>query len=408
MYDIGIFPVLLPEEKEALAEMEIQFPLVGEDDTQNNPLAFYATSNPPTVIMPIQSLKFLDDLSIAYAWLWVNSYELETVTDYVAMLKYHKEDFLNGKFPPPLVALRIPDNAIENPEVDELALRFFNSARAFILAHELGHIYHRHPGNNRVPFETSQNNEEEADLFALDIMARTSTIPMGSYLFFLVLAHWDNNLSDFQNSAEWQAYLAGSTHPLTARRMNVMGSYLSKSADSFTQNEPDPTVALDVIDFIANGMADIADLLEDPDIQLSMKLKGQATDLVFLAPRYPGILPCEHWQALDSSQEISSAFQGIYMGEYIRNLADSSTEELPMCMILNRKNERVTGFFSFGLGEGTIVGQIVGDNLIFNWQWGQTNGKGKLEATQQDGGFSGVWGYNDSQDNGGEWSGHKQ
>lgn len=143
IYEIGMLPILLPHEKENLAQVEFQFPLVGEYGFQNDPLAYYSTGNPPAVMMPIQSLKFLDDLSIAYAWLWANGYGLETVTDYVAMLKYQNDEFLAGRHPAPLVALHIPDNALEDPEIDELALRFFNSARAFILAHELGHIYHR-------------------------------------------------------------------------------------------------------------------------------------------------------------------------------------------------------------------------------------------------------------------------
>jgi hypothetical protein len=408
IYEIGMLPILLPEEKEALADVEFRFPLAGEYGYQNDPFAFYSTPDPPTVIMPIQSLKFLDDLTIAYAWLWANGYSLETVTDYVAMLKYQKDELFEGRHPAPLVALQIPDDALEDSEVDELALRFFNSARAFILAHELGHIYHHHTGNKNVTTGQSQINEEEADLFALDIIGRTSTIPMGAYLYFLFLVHWEPNKGDFQSDMEWQAHLAESTHPFTAHRMDEIAMHLAKSANDFTRNETDPTIALETIGFIANGMSEVADMLEDPEIQISMAFKGRATDVAFLAPRRPGALPCEYSQGLSSAQAASSTFHGIYIGEYIRNLADWSAEELPMCMILNRRNEKVTGLFSFGLGEGYIIGRVVDDNLIFEWQWGKTYGKGMFQSTQQGREFSGVWGYNESRDDGGEWRGHKQ
>lgn len=408
IYDEAFMPIFSPEERAALADVQLQFPLVSEGVFQADPLAFYATSNPPTVYMPIHSLKFLDDLSVAYAWLFWNGYSLETVTDYISMLKYQRNDFLENGFPAPLAALQIPEDALDDPDVDQLALRFFNSGRAFILAHELGHIYHNHPGNLSVSVQESVSNEQEADLYALDILARTSTIPFGAYLFYLVRAHWEPNLGDFQNEAAWQSYLAQTTHPFTADRMNVLADNLSNNAADFTQNEPNPTAALDTINFIANGMSDIANTLDDPDIQLSLAFKGRATVLEFLAPRLPGMLPCDYDIELDNEQGSPAPFHGIYRGEYIRPLADSTTEELPMCLVLNRKNDRVTGFFSFSLGEGTIAGRVVGETLVFEWHWGTVYGEGTFQSIQEGNEFSGVWGYGESTDNGGEWHGRRQ
>lgn len=51
---------------------------------------------------------------------------------------------MGNRYPLPLLALHIPTNALANSKVDDLSLRFRNTAFAFILGHELGHIYHHH------------------------------------------------------------------------------------------------------------------------------------------------------------------------------------------------------------------------------------------------------------------------
>src|SRR5262249_51159634 len=81
----AIFANLTAAEKRALAGVQFQFPLVG---INGGPLDFYADSQKRTVFMPILSLLFLEDLSTAYAWLWANGYSLETIDEYVSMLKY--------------------------------------------------------------------------------------------------------------------------------------------------------------------------------------------------------------------------------------------------------------------------------------------------------------------------------
>ena len=88
-------------------------------------------------MLPALSLKFLDDLCTAYAWLQIKGYSLETVSEYTAILKYGRPP--PGGFPPharnvhdrqqdtparrraddrdrycrPLKALHIPENALD-------------------------------------------------------------------------------------------------------------------------------------------------------------------------------------------------------------------------------------------------------------------------------------------------------
>src|SRR3546814_15677356 len=81
------------------------------------------------------SLKFFDDLAVAFAWLNRNGYSPETVLEYVGMLKYGREgDF--GRWPQPLRSLRIPDDALTDPAVDSLAQNIFTSGVIFVLLHE--------------------------------------------------------------------------------------------------------------------------------------------------------------------------------------------------------------------------------------------------------------------------------
>src|SRR5439155_19576584 len=123
-------------EKSAFARVEFEVPL---RDPTGNPLNFFAhgTVRAPRVTMPVQSLLFVEDLSTAYAWLHLNGYSLETVDEYITLLKYKTPaDFPSRRYPPPLTALGIPRDASGDRRVDELSLRFRNSA----YAHELGHV----------------------------------------------------------------------------------------------------------------------------------------------------------------------------------------------------------------------------------------------------------------------------
>ena len=152
-----IAPVLLTQEKQRLGNVRLDFLLYGEGRAKEHPLQFYVPPDGSRVVMPIASLKFLDDLCTAYAWLHINGYSLETISEYTAMLRY--KDFPEGRYPRPLQALRIPDDALKDPRVDELALGHFVTARTFILLHELGHIFHNHRGS-------TVQNEQQADRFA--------------------------------------------------------------------------------------------------------------------------------------------------------------------------------------------------------------------------------------------------
>jgi IrrE N-terminal-like domain len=275
IYRHGLWDFLDGPEKQALADVELRFPLVGAN---RNPFDFYAgpERGRPTIWLPVLSLKVIEDLSISWAWRQVHGYSLEPFDEYVAMIKYRAPaDFAGGRYPDPLSALGVPTRIWEQePAVDDLSLRLRNSAWAFVLAHEMGHLLYRHPGNAAVDPKTSQRHEAEADQFALDLLARSKTIPMGAVLWFQATVGFFPNRADFATEAaflEWQQREA--TPPVNPLRLQTLALALDGAAgDSLA-----PAHA-EVLRFIATRLLTIADTLAEPDMQRLIARKAVQGD----------------------------------------------------------------------------------------------------------------------------------
>jgi hypothetical protein len=358
--DQVIQPALLADEKRALADIRLQFPAYPLPQLMATPFAFYSDARTSTVVFPIISLKFLDDLCTAYAWLQIHGYSLETISDYVAMLKYQR--FSPGATPKPLPTLGIPMGALAEKEVEELALGHFVTARAFILAHELGHLRYRHAGS-------SIANERQADAFAAQVMERTPLPMLGALVFFLADAH----LADYPPPPD-------ATHPMSAERLHALAARIRDRK-------------------IAAGVEAIAASLDDPDVTVSIAAIGRAATPATLGPRRSRALP-----ALSQPQTVdSSAFSGSFVGKFTQMNDPSNPGEI--AAVLRRDGSQVRGEYTFGLGVGAIRrGTINGDALFFEWEWAGNYGRGVLHSTDGGNGFTGTWGYRESADNAGTWT----
>src|SRR4051794_28812722 len=75
-----IWPALQDEHRRRLGQKPaLEFPLWADDpDSRGHPLAFYTPIRGHKIVLPALSLKFLDDLCTAYAWLQINRYNIET------------------------------------------------------------------------------------------------------------------------------------------------------------------------------------------------------------------------------------------------------------------------------------------------------------------------------------------
>ena len=396
---------LMPEEHHMLRDVQLQFPLVGAEEMRSFPLAFYSYHDPPTVTLPILSIKFLDDLSIASAWLELSGFSQETIMDYIAMLKYaNPRRFVSQRFPPPLLALQIPNKVLDDRQVDDLSQKILKSSLIWILAHELGHIRFRHEGYAGISAKQAQQNEMAADQFATELFRRIGTVPAGMALLFLVFAHLQPNRGDFSSDTRWREYLTNqTTHPISSTRLKGLQDELSSTPDGFAAAEPNKASALRSVREIARRVREISELLEDTGLQRLMRARGLTVTPESLAPRRLGEVFVSAVNRVRSTPR-DLAFHGIYSGVHKRKLAKGGTESLDCCTLLERNGEVVIGRFNFGVGEGAMNGRIVRESLFFDWEWGNVNGKGVLKPAS-DTKFSGHWGHDESRDNGGTWTG---
>ena len=271
--------LLTGEEQEALRHARFDFPPLSPDGSLLN---FYADSREAVVTLPLHSLLLLEDICVAYAWLYRNNRDLATITEYAAVLKYRNPAGLpGGRIPPPWEVLGIPADALKDKQVDQLSLRFRNSAYAFVIAHEMGHILRQHPGNRAVRAEVSRAHERQADEFALLVLERDHQIPMGAILFFQMTAFTASpGRFDYRNVAAWQNALREATHPVTSDRVRGMAEGLGARADRFGVNRE---AAL----FVAKRLWKIAAEMDDRDWSLYFKRIGEGAPLQALGPREP-------------------------------------------------------------------------------------------------------------------------
>ncbi len=265
LFESGLIDFLSVEEKSALRGVELDLPLA-----RMNPLWAKAGTfgGVPTMIIPLSTLRFIEDLSLAYAWRYVNNYSLEPMDEYMALLRYRKtSEFPNGVRPTPLAAMGVPPNVWQQDKrVDELSLRFRNTAWAFVLAHELGHLRYKHSTKEKTPAQI-QKQEEVADEFAAELLSRTDTIPMGAILWFQASAVFLKNRNDFDSDAEYLGALDSElTHPVTAERLRKLAGIMHQQA----MRTADPNQA-DVLSYISGRLSGIGEILADPEMQQFIK-----------------------------------------------------------------------------------------------------------------------------------------
>lgn len=402
-----IWPRLDGGERQRLGQVSLCFPLRGPT---RDPLEFYARLgpatdacaefSPPVVVLPIQSIKFFDDLSVAHAWLWRNGYSPETALEYASMLKYGAPGRFGGRYPAPLPALQIPDDALADPTVDEESQKLLKSAIVFLVLHELGHVLHGHPGYDAVSAAEAQSNERAADDFALAVMRRIGVAPFGMVFWFETAAYLSPNRGDFADDETYAAWLRGATHPVTDDRLRAIAAELRQSPEDFALEFPDPESGRQAILATAGEIDRIADTMADPGVQELIARRGRLIEPSGLAPRRPG----ETLGApARSGGAPAMAFNGVFDGE-----VTDGTAALPIRTVLRRRGEQVVGDYSYGAGQGQLRGVVDGDTMWFSWHEGADTGRGRIVATPDGAGFAGTWGYGEDEQGGGRWNGRRR
>jgi hypothetical protein len=281
IYSLGLEPTLTADERAKLAGVEFLVPMPRPDD---DPLYFYATADAdgrPVVVMPILSLKALEDMATAYAYVQIRGLRLSTIDLYYAMLRHRPaEAFPGGRYVDVLTALGIPATANDEKAVDRLSLSLRNEAIAFILMHELGHVLFRHKGYGEITRQQARDDEVQSDRFALDVLARSATPPMGAVLYFQAQVYRFGHRGEFKTEAAWTDYLMTvATHPMTVDRIQAMARHIAGPLAQARGRERPIWVG------IGAQLGRVADLLQDADLQACIARIAKEAPFEVLTPK---------------------------------------------------------------------------------------------------------------------------
>jgi Peptidase family M48 len=366
------------------------------------PWGFHAGGN--TLVFSTASVKFVSDMMLAITWLTENGYSLDTVSDYLVMLRYWNG--AKGRPPKPRDALCIPANARDDPKIDEFYVSWFNGSLNFILLHETGHVFYRHPGNTEVPPAVSRAHEQEADQFALDLLAQVGNVPLSLPHLMLVMSWLQGDTVGPGQETLYQQSLAARTHPVSVARLEALARQLNVSAPAFNRAFKPGSQAN--ASMLSVEVQTLANLMASPIMQIRAAAVGQSVTPKDLAPRRQG-----RFLAFPCGRATSKArtFEGSLHGQLtlLRSAAGSPAESTPplknsteIDMILTRDGDNVTGSFSVGPGIGRLQGTVTGDILALRWQEavffgsiaGGTSGRGLLALDQ--GQYRGTFGSGNS------------
>lgn len=278
----AIMSRLLPNERAAVERALFEFPL---RDTRD-PFTFLAGRDPKRIRVSVASIKFLDDVTLAWAWLDNNGYTLETLLDYFTLLKYKRADFAGTSLPDPLTALHVPADATQDAVVDDGAQKGLKSAALFVLAHELGHLYYGHDGDPNADAVAAQRAEQEADAFAIEIFRRMGVMPLGIAQLFTAAVYMLPNRADFPSDTAWLTWVrARSSHPLSGSRLRAIADTISARPCDFLREQGRCANSMALAQRATHDLRALGQYLDDPDLQRYARMRAAGLSVAALAPR---------------------------------------------------------------------------------------------------------------------------
>jgi hypothetical protein len=374
-------PVFTEEERAKFANVEF---LTELRVPNHEPFAYLGGGD--TVLVSAASLRFLEDIVMAYTWTNSQGFSLQTIADYLMMLRNWDE--ARGRPPKPWDVLCIPADAWTREPFAEQAYRVLDSAAAFMLLHEYGHVLHQHPGNQGVPPEESQANEEAADAFALDIFARVGDVPLGMTIPLFTMSYLHEIRSQFQTDDEYMRTLAARTHPISPQRLLSLAQNLTAQSEVYGRKFAGGRMATLGV---ALQVSEIAMRLADPEVQGLSSRIGKSVEPQHLGPRLNGrqlAAPC------GARPPTGEPFDGTLHGRMTIGPTDFDVDT-----VLVRVGDSVTGSYSFGAGFGRIEGTVDGSTLDYRWSLAPDSG---MATVTFDGSiYRGTWGAGASAEGGG-------
>jgi hypothetical protein len=264
VFRLDLVAQLPPPLPAQLADVRLATP-AGEEG-ELIPLFFAAAPGTRTVVLPLRTLIFLDELAGLWAWLERRRCGHDPAFRYIAMLT---KPMPGGARPPgPYAAFGLTETALmQDAFVKDVSNKLLSSTVFFMLAHELGHLHHRHRGGAQGL--ASQQQEREADAFALDAAAAVRLFPGGLSMFFATAALLEGGQS---------------THPLSGSRLEAIADGMRRRPRSFvdrdSRNLERDTRAVATL---AEDVALIGRTVDDPSIRALLVRRGAETGFSALA-----------------------------------------------------------------------------------------------------------------------------
>ena len=358
MYQQMIAPKLSAEEALAVGEVQFRFPasLPGQE-----PFGFSSTRG--AVTLSIASLKFLNDLMLAYCWLGRHKYLLSTIDDYLLMLRFWHADCPP---PDPLGAMGIPGDAIDEAGTGELHVDWIKRAYFFILLHELGHLRWGDTGAEAASPAQSQRQESRADAFALDVMGRLGLVQAGITQFFEWASAFMPNPADYADDDSYWKAVSARNHPLTTDRLVQAANDIEANAGLYAKDQSPETLA--AFGALAQYLRKLASLKRDPDMLRIAFRRGAMLRSEDLAPRRPGELI-----AMPAGPPGPAPFHGKLAGTTSGAGMSDNIE-----VVLRNQAGAVTGSYANWCEIGRLAGTARDNQLDFRWELAGFQGRGVL------------------------------
>lgn len=239
-------------------QLRLEMPLFGRN---RQPFEYYAEGDVVTV--PIASVKFLDDISIAYAWYESRGCDVRAIADYAGLLRM-RGAAAGVSMKAPRAALGVPGNVLQDAYVNDVSGKLLKSAIYFLMAHEFSHLRSKHRFDDSVPLDRAQRQEIEADAFALDVMRRIAVIPAGMVPFFLTLTWLETTSADHPTPAAYAAAIrVQGKHPISSARLTTLGRSIRDGAQTFAAGQASPEAWRPTMERIGTQIESMGSTLDD-------------------------------------------------------------------------------------------------------------------------------------------------
>ena len=234
---------LTPEELKSLDGVSLRFPLPGNSE-ELNVFGFAIDLERGQMVFPAQAIKFFDDLALSFAWYEHTGQDPSNIAEYIVNL--HRNGLPHTA---PLAALNVPEKAWESSAyVDDVSQKALKSGLAFLLLHELAHWHFKHAAYGTISYAEARKQEQQADAFALEVMARMKTPPYGMVIWFLATSLVTSDRA--------------TTHPLSSDRLKVIAELLLASPGRFISYDNRHSLTKQDIRQLARDIQNIAGNLQ--------------------------------------------------------------------------------------------------------------------------------------------------